>query len=129
MTDKKLLEIAEKMKDKSYAPYSGYRVGAALLCGDGSVITGCNVENISYSGTICAERTAFVKAVSEGKKEFMKLAVSVSGDEITIPCGICLQFLSEFVSGDFEVICGNKSSEYEIYQFSKLLPTVFRAKF
>ncbi|MFA7637494.1 MAG: cytidine deaminase [Monoglobales bacterium] len=129
MTDRELLEIAEKMKDKSYAPYSGYRVGAALLCGDGSVETGCNVENISYSGTICAERTAFVKAVSEGKKEFLKLAISVSGDEVGIPCGICLQFLSEFVSGDFEVICGNKSGEYKKYPFSKLLPIVFRAKF
>lgn len=125
MTDKKLLEIAAQMRGKAYAPYSNYMVGAALLCMDGSVISGCNVENISFGATICAERTAITKAISEGKREFIKLAISVSGEEIGMPCGICRQFISEFVAGDFEVICANKNGEFQTYLFSELLPSAF----
>ncbi len=128
MDNKQLLNIAEGMREKSYSPYSGYRVGAALLCADDSVVTGCNVENISYGGTICAERTAFVKAISEGKRHFSKLAISVSGEELGYPCGICLQFLSEFVGAEFEVICGNNKGEYKSYLFSELLPFAFSSK-
>lgn len=123
--DGKLLEIAKDMQNKSYSPYSMYRVGVALLCEDGTIITGCNVENISYGATICAERTAFVKAISEGKKKFSKIAISVSGDEIGTPCGICSQFMSEFVDANFEVICGNNKGEFKKFKFSEILPISF----
>jgi cytidine deaminase len=79
LSDPELLKRAAEAKEMAYAPYSGYRVGAALLCNDGSVVTGCNVENISFGATICAERCAVVKAVSEGKRDFKKNAISVSG--------------------------------------------------
>lgn len=128
MTDFELIGIASDMKNYSYAPFSRYKVGAALLCDDGTVITGCNVENISYGGTICAERTAFVKAVSEGKRKFLKIAISVSGDEIPTPCGICLQFMSEFVDADFEVLCANNKNEHKSYKFPELLPFAFYSK-
>ena len=122
-----LLEIAKEMQNKSYSPYSGYKVGVALLCDDGTIITGCNVENISYGATICAERTAFVKAISEGKKGFAKIAISVSGDEIGVPCGMCTQFMSEFVDGNFEIICGNNKNVAKTYKFSEILPVAFHS--
>lgn len=128
MTDQELLKIAHDMKQKAYAPYSHYQVGAAILCKDGSVVTGCNVENSSYGGSICAERTAIVKAISEGKQDFVKLAISVSGEELGMPCGICRQFLSEFVQDDFEIICGNHNGAYQKYLFSDLLPHAFSSK-
>jgi len=128
MTEQELLMLAVKAKDMSYSPYSKFKVGAALLCEDGSVFTGCNVENISYGGTICAERTAFVKAISEGKRHFLKIAISVSGEEYGMPCGICRQFMSEFVSDNFSVICANSEDEYVIFNFSKLYPLAFKAE-
>lgn len=129
MTNHDLINIAHDMQNKSYAPYSNFKVGVALLCADGTVISGCNVENISYGGTICAERTAFVKALSEGKNKFVKIAISVSVDEQGTPCGICRQFMSEFVDGDFEVICANNKNEYKSYKFSQILPFAFDSKF
>lgn len=126
MDDKKLLEIAKDAQCYAYAPYSGYMVGAALLCSDGTVYTGCNVENISYGATICAERSAFIKALSEGKRGFSKLAISVSGDEIGLPCGICRQVISEFVDDkDFLIICGNNQNEYKSFLYSELMPFAF----
>lgn len=91
-----LLEQAQAAAEQAYAPYSGYRVGAALLCGDGSVVTGCNVENASLSLTICAERNAVFSAVNQGKREFLALAIYVDSDEIFPPCGACRQVLAEF---------------------------------
>ncbi|MCB5247591.1 MAG: cytidine deaminase [Candidatus Cloacimonetes bacterium] len=91
-----LLEQAQAAAEQAYAPYSGYRVGAALLCGDGSVVTGCNVENASLSLTICAERNAVFNAVNQGKREFLALAIYVDSDEIFPPCGACRQVLAEF---------------------------------
>lgn len=127
MQNVELLQKAAVAREAAYSPYSGYKVGAALLCEDGTVYTGCNVENISYGGTICAERTAVVKAVSEGRKRYTKIAISVSGDEPGIPCGICLQFLSEFVSSDFTIICGNCLNKFTSYSFSQIMPTVFQS--
>ncbi|EGO63610.1 cytidine deaminase, partial [Acetonema longum] len=127
MQDRDLLRQAAAARMLSYSPYSGYQVGAALLCEDGTVYTGCNVENISYGGTICAERTAVVKAVSEGRQKLVKIAVSVSGEEPGIPCGICLQFLSEFVDSEFWLICGNCRDEYTAYLFKEIMPAVFRS--
>lgn len=89
----KLLEYAQVARNGSYSPYSKFRVGASLLLSDGSFVTGANVENASYGGAICAERTALVKAVSEGKKDFIALAVAADIDEPCSPCGICRQFI------------------------------------
>ena len=99
MTDKELILSALKARENAYAPYSQFLVGAALLCSDGTVYTGCNIENISYSGTVCAERTAIFKAVSDGKREFSKIAIvgGKKGETISAyPCGICRQVMAEF---------------------------------
>ena len=97
MTDRELVALAFSMLEHSYVPYSGFPVGAALLCEDGSVFTGCNVENAAYGSTICAERTALVKAVSEGHRDdFVALAVVGKGEDYCWPCGSCRQMLYEF---------------------------------
>jgi cytidine deaminase len=127
MQNIELMRRAAVAREAAYSPYSGYNVGAALLCEDGTVYTGCNVENISYGGTICAERTAVVKAVSDGRTRYTKIAISVSGDEPGIPCGICLQFLSEFVGPDFTIICGNCRNEFTVYSFTQMMPAVFQS--
>jgi cytidine deaminase len=94
--EEKLIQAAIQARDAAYAPYSQYKVGAALLGKSGRIYTGCNVENASYGASICAERTAAVKAISEGEQEFETLAVAVSGEAPSTPCGICRQFLAEF---------------------------------
>ncbi|KAI9227131.1 MAG: cytidine deaminase [Piptocephalis tieghemiana] len=91
-----LIQTALKARETSYSPYSKFRVGAALLTQDGTVYSGCNVENASFGGTICAERTAFVKAVSEGHREFLGIAVATDKANGATPCGICRQFMREF---------------------------------
>ncbi|MCB5224539.1 MAG: cytidine deaminase [Candidatus Cloacimonadaceae bacterium] len=91
-----LLERAKTAAQQAYAPYSGYRVGAALLCDDGSIHTGCNVENASYSLTICAERNAVFNAINAGNRDFSAIAIYVDSDEIFPPCGACRQVLAEF---------------------------------
>lgn len=96
MTDRELVERAFSMLAVSYAPYSKFPVGAALECTDGSVFTGCNVENAAYGSSICAERTALVKAISEGKRDFVRLAVAGRSAEYCWPCGACRQMLYEF---------------------------------
>ena len=95
MTDRELLNMAFEAAENAYAPYSGLRVGAALECADGSVFLGCNVENASFSDTICAERTAVVKAVSEGRRSFRRIAVAADSEEYCMPCGSSLQVLRE----------------------------------
>ena len=125
MTNRELYEIALEMTAKSYAPFSKFRVGAALLTKEGKLYTGCNVENSSYGGTICAERTAFVKAVSEGDMEFEKIAIASSGGEAW-PCGICRQFMKEFCDEDFVIITGNDADSIRTYTLAELLPEGFR---
>ena len=125
MTNRELYEIALEMTAKSYAPFSKFRVGAALLTKEGKLYTGCNVENSSYGGTICAERTAFVKAVSEGDLEFEKIAIASSGGEAW-PCGICRQFMKEFCDDDFVIITGNDADSIRTYTLAELLPEGFR---
>ncbi len=125
MTNRELYEIAVSMMDKAYAPFSKYRVGAALLTKDGKVYTGCNVENSSFGGTICAERTAFVKAVSEGDREFEKIAIVSSGGEAW-PCGICRQFMKEFCEDDFVIITGHDVDSLRTYTMKEILPEGFR---
>lgn len=125
MTDRELYEIAVSMLPRAYAPFSKYQVGAALLTKEGKLYTGVNVENSSFGGTICAERTAFVKAVSEGDKEFEKIAIVSSGGEAW-PCGICRQFMKEFCDDDFVIITGNDADSIRTYTLSELLPEGFR---
>ena len=109
-TDKRqLLEAAKEAKKYSYAPYSNFHVGAALYCKDGSIYTGCNIENAAFTPTNCAERTAVFKAVSEGKKDFLAIAVVGDREEPLTPCGVCRQVLTEFVDGStFEELAVSK---------------------
>jgi cytidine deaminase len=118
-----LLEIASNMRATAHVPYSKYRVGAALLTTSGNVFGGCNVENASYGLSICAERTAYVKAVSEGEREFVALAV-VTKDSGT-PCGACRQFMSEF-GLDTVVILGDIKGNYRVTSVGELLPDAFK---
>ncbi len=130
MNHSDLIKIALDMRSKAYCPYSGFAVGAALLCADGSVYTGCNIENSAFTPTVCAERTAFFKAVSDGKKDFVKIAV-VGGkaekepENYCPPCGVCRQVMKEFCSADFEIIIAKNSDEYKLKTLSELLPESF----
>jgi cytidine deaminase len=124
MTDSELVAIALKMREKSYCPYSRFAVGAALECSDGSVYTGCNIENAAFSPSICAERAAAAKAVSDGKRSFARIAVAGSSDEKCTPCGVCRQVLSEF-SPDMVVLCADASGGFDRVSLSELLPRRF----
>ena len=128
MTDRELVERAMAMLERSYCPYSHFPVGAALLCDDGSVFTGCNVENAAYGAGICAERTAVVKAVSEGQRSFVKLAVAGRGQEYCVPCGECRQVLREFAP-ELELLCANGAGEWVSLTLPELLPHSFVPEF
>lgn len=125
-TDYELMQAAEDMCLRAYAPYSHFNVGAALLTSDGRIFTGCNVENSSYGATICAERTAAVKAVSEGAEKFSAIAVASSGGGLTYPCGICRQFLSEFAAEDLRVILKDENGHIVTYDLKELMPMSFK---
>lgn len=128
MTDKELVEKAFSMHRFSYVPYSHFPVGAALLCADGTLYTGCNVENAAYGSTICAERTALVKAVSEGHRDdFVKIAIAGQSGDYCWPCGACRQMLYEFAP-DLEVLCANGKHEFVSISLSDLLPHGFGPK-
>ena len=119
-----LLQSAIKARENAYAPYSRFAVGACLRCADGTLYTGCNVENAAYGSTICAERTALCKAVSEGKRQFTDLAVVGSGELPAYPCGACRQMLAEF--GDLCIYSANADlSTVEVRMLSQLLPLGF----
>lgn len=123
MDKNELLKQAEAAAERAYAPYSHFRVGAALLCADGSVVTGCNVENRSFGLTICAERNAVAKALSLGKSEFVTIAVSCPDSQVPVPpCGACRQVLSEFVGEHFEVHFRGNSRETRTVEMGGLLP-------
>ena len=124
MTREELKKRAVDMLDRAYCPYSHFPVGAALECEDGTVYTGCNVENGAYSGCICAERTAIVKAVSEGKRRFRRIAVAAKTKDYCTPCGECRQVMNEF-SPDMEVICMNEAGEDRTLTLKELLPFGF----
>lgn len=125
MTREELKSAAMAMLDLAYCPYSHFPVGAALECEDGTVYTGCNVENGAYSGCICAERTAIVKAVSEGKRRFRRIAVAAKTKDYCTPCGECRQVMNEF-SPDMEVICMNGEGQERAMPLRELLPHGFR---
>ena len=125
----KLCETAVNMRSKSYAPYSDFLVGSALLLEDGSIYTGCNIENSAYGPSVCAERTAVFKAVSEGKKDFAAIAIAGGkrdGElQYCAPCGVCRQVMAEFCNGDFEIIIAKNNSEFSKFTLSELLPCSF----
>ncbi len=125
MTDKELYRIAKDMTKMSYAPFSHFAVGAALECKDGTIITGCNVENSSLGATICAERTAMVKAISEGHHDFAKIMITSSGGEAW-PCGICRQFMKEFCDDDFIVMTAADEDHIKKMTMTEILPEGFR---
>ncbi len=122
---KELIAKAIKAKELSYSPYSKFSVGAALLTADGKIYTGCNIENASFSPTVCAERTAFIKAVSQGEREFSAIAIVGDTDYIT-PCGVCRQFISEFCNKDFKIICAKDAENYKTFTLDELLPEAFK---
>ena len=126
MTDRELVEKAFTMLEKSYSPYSRFPVGAALEGEDGIVYTGCNVENAAYGSCICAERTALVKAVSEGCRSFRRLAVVGNGDDYCWPCGACRQMLYEFAP-DLEILVGRGDRQFVKATLGELMPHGFGA--
>lgn len=128
ITDKELMRLAAEARKKSYSPYSEFSVGAALLSKDGKIYTGCNIENATFTPTVCAERTAFFKAVSEGVTRFEKIAI-VGGrhgetSPFCAPCGVCRQVMAEFCDKDFSVLLGNEN-DFKTYRLDELLPFSF----
>ncbi len=124
MENEVLITYAKKAMGNAYAPYSQYCVGAALLTTDGEIFTGCNVENASFGASICAERCAVLKAISEGYTSFEKIAVVSNSGDLTYPCGICRQFLSEFME-EGSVVLEDKNGEIREYPLKDLLPYAF----
>ena len=124
MTDEELLALAKTAAERAYTPYSHFNVGAALECADGTVFTGCNVENAAYGDTICAERTAAVKAVSEGHRDFSRIAIWGDSREYCYPCGSCRQFLQEF-NKHMDVICGKGDGTWVKHPLSEMMPFFF----
>lgn len=120
---KELIKAAIEAREKAYVPYSGFKVGAALLTEEGQIITGCNIENASYTPTICAERTAIVKAVSEGHHKFKAIAI-IGSAEWTFPCGVCRQMLREF-GKDLEIYIVKNEEDYKKFSLKELLPHSF----
>jgi len=127
-TEDELIAAAADVRKRAYAPYSNFKVGAAVETENGDIYTGCNVESASYGLTVCAERVAIWKAVSEGEKEFTEIAVVVDTEELTPPCGVCRQIIWEFCN-DIPVIFANLKGDSEIVQMSELLPRAFDTKF
>ena len=124
-----LVKKANEAREKSYCPYSGFAVGAALLCSDGTIYTGANIENASYTPTICAERVAFFQAVHAGNREFTAIAI-VGGakgkeiDSLCTPCGVCRQVMSEFCKGDFKIILSDGKTD-SVFTLDDMLPHRF----
>ena len=124
-----LLDKAQEARDHSYAPYSHYHVGAALLTADGQIYQGCNIENAAYGPSNCAERTAFFKAVYDGHRAFRAIAVIATGEELGFPCGVCRQVMAEFCDRDFIIVTANRDrTKVDVSDFETLLPHSFGPK-
>lgn len=121
----RLLAEAFKIQKQAYAPYSNFRVGAALLGKSGKIYLGCNIENASYSPTCCAERVAMFKAISEGERDFIALAIVSDSNQPTPPCGVCRQVLSEFCQADMPIICSDKGGKFIATSLGELMPMIF----
>lgn len=128
MTKEELIELANQAREMAFAPYSKFKVGAAIETDEGETFIGCNIESASYGLTVCAERVAIWKAVSEGKKNFKTIAVVVDTEELTPPCGVCRQIIWEFCH-DIPVILANLKGKSEVIQMRELLPRAFDTKF
>ena len=128
MTDRELVDLAFTMLERSYVPYSNFPVGAAICCSDGTIFTGCNIENAAYGSTICAERTALVKAVSEGHRDdFERIAVVGNSSDYCWPCGACRQMLYEF-NPDLTVLVARGDRQFVSLKLHELLPHGFGPK-
>ncbi|MHC6178865.1 cytidine deaminase [Clostridium sp. JNZ X4-2] len=123
-----LISKAFQGRKNAYAPYSGFKVGAAVLTENGKVYPGCNIENASYGATNCAERTAIFKAVSEGGSSIRAIAIVGAENDYTYPCGICRQVISEFASEDTEIILAKNENEYIVKTLDEILPGAFTKK-
>ncbi|MGH9914622.1 MAG: cytidine deaminase [Pyrinomonadaceae bacterium] len=126
---KDLIEAASAAREHAYAPYSRFRIGAAVETGDGRIFTGCNIESSTYGLTICAERVALWKALSEGIREFKRIVIVADTKKLVPPCGACRQIVSDFCSAETEVVMANSSGEMEIVTIERLLPSAFDHKF
>ena len=124
MNDHELMKLAESMLSKAYVPYSKFPVGAAILCENGTVYTGCNIENAAYGPTICAERAALCRAICDGNHKIEKVAVISKADDYCYPCGVCRQTLYEF-NPQMKIISGRGDGEIKIHTLSELLPYAF----
>ena len=127
-SEKELVEAARAVRENAYAPFSKFKVGAALETDDGQIIVGSNVESASYGLTVCAERVAVWNAISQGKRKIIKIAVVADTEELTPPCGVCRQIIWEF-GGDIPVVFANLNGKVEIVQMKDLLPRAFDTKF
>ncbi len=127
-TEESLIDIAKEVRERAYAPYSNFKVGAAVETEDGDVYTGCNVESASYGLTVCAERVAIWKGISRGETKFSRIAVVVDTEDLTPPCGVCRQIIWEFC-GDVPVILSNLHGKKETLMMGELLPRAFDSKF
>jgi cytidine deaminase len=123
-----LIKKATDAKEMAYAPYSDFHVGAAVLTPSGRVFSGCNVENASYGATICAERAAIIKAVSEGEKKISAIAIISDSNDLTFPCGICRQVIAEFADSQTKIICCDRNGNYIAYEIADILPNAFTKK-
>ncbi|MCX7796145.1 MAG: cytidine deaminase [bacterium] len=126
MNEKKMIDIAREVLNNAYAPYSKYRVGAVVETSSGNFYTGCNVENMSFGLTVCAERVAIFKAISNGEKSITRVVIISDDDSIPIPCGACLQVMSEFSDRDLEVIVSSRDGKLERFKLADLLPNPFK---
>jgi cytidine deaminase len=128
-TPEELIELAKQVRELAYAPYSKYKVGAVVESGDGRVFTGCNVENSSYGLTMCAERNALAKAIAEGARDFIRIAVIADAHAPVPPCGACRQVISELCGKDVEVVMINLRGQIETHTVAELLPEAFDSSF
>ena len=126
--ENELVKKAMEAKEKAYAPYSKFKVGAAVLTESGEIFTGANVENSSYGATICAERIAVLKAVLDGFREIKAIAISSDSDELIFPCGICRQVIFEFGKIDTIILCSDNRGNFETHTLGELLPYAFKLK-
>ena len=125
MDDRELVTLAIEAKKRAYAPYSNFRVGAALLTEGGKIYTGVNIENASFGATNCAERTAVFKAVSEGETKINTVAIASDSEDYIFPCGICRQVLAEFGDKEMRIICSRPDGEFIVRRLEEILPSAF----
>lgn len=123
-----MVRMATDARSRAYVPYSNFRVGACLKASNGAYYMGCNIENAAFSPSVCAERSAVLRAVYEGERSFDAIAIIWDGEGYAVPCGVCRQVLVEFCQPDMPVVCANKAGDYKIFTLGELLPAAFTAE-